>query len=111
MARSTRTRFRSSSKFNHNEFLSYPNAFDQIRFASVQQAFDMGAMGVGATIYFGSEESKRQLQEVTEMFQQAHELGMFTGARGATCGTRRSRPRRPTTTWPPTSPARPTTSA
>ena len=65
-------------KFNHNEFISYPNSFDQIRFASVRQAFDMGAMGVGATIYFGSEESKRQLQEVTEMFHQAHELGMFT---------------------------------
>jgi class I fructose-bisphosphate aldolase len=65
-------------KFNHNEFLSYPNSFDQIRFASVKQAFEMGAMAVGATIYFGSEESKRQLQEVTEMFQQAHELGMCT---------------------------------
>jgi class I fructose-bisphosphate aldolase len=65
-------------KINHNEFLSYPNSFDQIRFASIKQAFDMGAMGVGATIYFGSEESKRQLQEVTHMFQQAHELGMFT---------------------------------
>jgi fructose-bisphosphate aldolase, class I len=65
-------------KVNHNEFISYPNSFDQIRFASVRQAFDMGAMGVGATIYFGSEESKRQLQEVTGMFQQAHELGMFT---------------------------------
>ena len=65
-------------KLNHNEFLSYPNAFDQIRFASVKQAFDMGAQGVGATIYFGSEESKRQLQEVTTMFQQAHELGLFT---------------------------------
>ena len=65
-------------KFNHNEFLSYPNSYDQIRFASVKQAFDLGAQGVGATIYFGSEESKRQLQEVTTMFQQAHELGMFT---------------------------------
>jgi class I fructose-bisphosphate aldolase len=65
-------------KLNHNEFLSYPNAFDQIKFASVKQAFEMGAMGVGATIYFGSEESKRQIQEVTEMFQRAHELGMFT---------------------------------
>jgi fructose-bisphosphate aldolase, class I len=65
-------------KLNHNEFLSYPNSFDQIKFASVRQAFDMGAMGVGATIYFGSEESKRQIQEVTEMFQHAHELGMFT---------------------------------
>jgi fructose-bisphosphate aldolase, class I len=65
-------------KLNHNEFLSYPNSYDQIKFASVKQAYDMGAMGVGATIYFGSEESKRQIQEVTEMFQRAHELGMFT---------------------------------
>jgi len=65
-------------KFNHNEFISYPNTYDQIRFASIRQGFDMGAAGVGATIYFGSEESKRQLQEVAEMFQQAHELGMFT---------------------------------
>jgi class I fructose-bisphosphate aldolase len=65
-------------KFNHNEFLSYPNSFDQIRFANIRQAFDMGAQGVGATVYFGSEESKRQLQEVTDMFHQAHELGMFT---------------------------------
>src|SRR5207249_6142197 len=65
-------------KVNHNEFLSYPNAFDQIRFASVRQAFDMGAVSVGATIYFGSEESKRQIQEVTHIFQEAHELGMCT---------------------------------
>jgi class I fructose-bisphosphate aldolase len=65
-------------KFNHNEFLSYPNSYDQIRFASIKQAWDMGAQGVGATIYFGSDESKRQLQEVAAMFQQAHELGMFT---------------------------------
>jgi class I fructose-bisphosphate aldolase len=65
-------------KFNHNEFISYPNTYDQIRFASVRQAFDMGAAGVGATVYFGSEESKRQIQEVSAMFQEAHELGMFT---------------------------------
>jgi class I fructose-bisphosphate aldolase len=65
-------------KFNHNEFISYPNSFDQIRFASVKQAFDMGAVGVGATVYFGSEESKRQIVEVSEVFQQAHELGLFT---------------------------------
>src|SRR6185295_17875199 len=65
-------------KFNHNEFLSYPNSYDQIRFASVRQAFDMGAVGVGATIYFGSEESKRQLQEVGEAFERAHELGLAT---------------------------------
>jgi fructose-bisphosphate aldolase, class I len=65
-------------KLNHNEFLSYPNAYDQIRFASVKQAFDMGAVAVGATIYFGSEESKRQIQEVTEAFQRAHEVGLCT---------------------------------
>src|SRR6188768_3651564 len=65
-------------KFNHNEFISYPNSYDQIRFANIRQAFDMGAAGVGATIYFGSEESKRQIQEVSEMFKQAHDLGMFT---------------------------------
>jgi len=65
-------------KINHNEFLSYPNVYDQIKFASVRQAFEMGAVGVGATIYFGSEESKRQIQEVTEAFRQAHELGLCT---------------------------------
>jgi class I fructose-bisphosphate aldolase len=65
-------------KLNHNEFLSYPNAYDQIKFGSVVQAFEMGAQGVGATIYFGSEESKRQIVEVTEAFQEAHELGMIT---------------------------------
>jgi class I fructose-bisphosphate aldolase len=65
-------------KFNHNEFISYPNSFDQIAFASIDQAFDQGCVGVGATIYFGSEESKRQIQEVTEAFAHAHEMGMFT---------------------------------
>lgn len=65
-------------KFNHNEFLSYPNSYDQIFFASIDQAFDQGCVGVGATIYFGSEESKRQLQEVTQAFAHAHEMGMFT---------------------------------
>jgi class I fructose-bisphosphate aldolase len=65
-------------KFNHNEFLSYPNTYDQILFANIKQAFDMGCSAVGATIYFGSEESKRQIQEITSMFQQAHDLGMFT---------------------------------
>ncbi len=65
-------------KLNHNEFLSYPNSYDQIRFGSVRQAFNMGALAVGATIYYGSEESKRQIQEVTAWFQEAHELGMFT---------------------------------
>ena len=65
-------------KLNHNELLTYPNRYDQVPFASVSQAFEMGAVGVGATIYFGSEESMRQLQEVREAFQHAHELGMFT---------------------------------
>src|SRR5437773_6837798 len=65
-------------KFNHNEFLSYPNTYDQILFANIKQAYDMGCTGVGATINFGSEESKRQLQEITTMFQQAHDLGMYT---------------------------------
>jgi class I fructose-bisphosphate aldolase len=65
-------------KLNHNEFLSYPNAYDQIKFGSVTQAFEMGAQGVGATIYFGSEESKRQIVEVSEAFEEAHQLGMFT---------------------------------
>ena len=65
-------------KLNHNEFISYPNAFDQIKFANVRQAFDMGAQAVGATIYFGSEESKRQIIEVSELFHEAHSLGMAT---------------------------------
>jgi class I fructose-bisphosphate aldolase len=65
-------------KMNHNELLTYPNRYDQVMFGSVEQAFDLGAAGVGATIYFGSEESTRQLQEVTEAFAQAHQLGMFT---------------------------------
>lgn len=65
-------------KLNHNEFLSYPNSYDQIMFATVDQAFDMGAAAVGATIYFGSEESNRQIVEVSEAFHRAHELGLVT---------------------------------
>lgn len=65
-------------KLNHNEFLSYPNTYDQIYFAHVEQAFEMGAAAVGATIYFGSEESHRQIQETTLAFKRAHELGMAT---------------------------------
>ncbi len=65
-------------KINHNEFLSYPNKFDQIMFAQVEQCAQMGAAGVGATIYFGSEESARQIVEVSKAFHRAHELGMFT---------------------------------
>lgn len=65
-------------KLNHNEMLSYPNTYDQIMFAHIQDAFNMGAAGVGATIYFGSEESRRQIVEVSQAFAAAHELGMFT---------------------------------
>jgi class I fructose-bisphosphate aldolase len=65
-------------KLNHNELLTYPNHHDQIMFGSVQQCFDLGAAGVGATVYFGSEQSDRQLREVSEVFARAHELGMFT---------------------------------
>lgn len=65
-------------KLNHNELLTHPNKYDQVMFADVRQAFDMGAVGVGATIYWGSEESTRQLQEVSEAFHMAHELGMIT---------------------------------
>jgi fructose-bisphosphate aldolase, class I len=65
-------------KMNHSELLTYPNRYDQVMYGSVEQAFDLGAAGVGATIYFGSDEATRQLQEVTEAFAQAHQLGMFT---------------------------------
>ena len=65
-------------KLNHNEFLTYPNGFDQIMFASVEKASEMGCVSVGATIYFGSEESKRQIVEVAEAFEHAHDLGMAT---------------------------------
>jgi fructose-bisphosphate aldolase, class I len=65
-------------KLNHNDLLRYPNSFDQRMFASAQQASDLGAIGVGATVYFGSEGSVRQLEEVRAAFQEAHRLGMFT---------------------------------
>ncbi len=65
-------------KFNHNEMLSYPNFYDQTLFASIEQAFDLGAVAVGATIYYGSPECRRQIQEVSEAFRLAHELGMAT---------------------------------
>ena len=65
-------------KINHNEFLTYPNSFDQIMFASIDQAADMGAAAVGATIYFGSEESSRQIQEVSQAFEYAHSRGLAT---------------------------------
>ncbi len=65
-------------KINHNELMTYPNKFDQVMFGSVEQAWELGAAGVGATIYFGSDEATRQIQEVSEAFSRAHELGMFT---------------------------------
>ncbi|HPJ25332.1 MAG TPA: class I fructose-bisphosphate aldolase [Synergistaceae bacterium] len=65
-------------KINHNELLTYPNSYDQILFAQVEQAYDMGAVAVGATIYFGSPESSRQIQEISQAFALAHQLGMGT---------------------------------
>ena len=65
-------------KINHNEFLSYPNTFDQIMFGSIKDAWNMGAVAVGATIYFGSPESRRQIVEVAQAFERAHQLGMAT---------------------------------
>src|SRR5678810_608627 len=65
-------------KLNHNELLTYPNKFDQVMFGSVQQASEMGAAAVGATIYFGSDQGDRQLVEVSQAFEMAHELGMAT---------------------------------
>ena len=65
-------------KLNHNELLSYPNVYDQKIFAAVDQAYDMGAIGVAATVYFGSEESKRQIEEVSQIFEYAHSKGMIT---------------------------------
>src|SRR6267378_4855593 len=65
-------------KFNHNEFLTYPNKFDQIFFANVEQARDMGAVAVGATVYFGSPESSRQITEVSRAFEIAHGMGLAT---------------------------------
>jgi class I fructose-bisphosphate aldolase len=65
-------------KINHNELLTYPNIYDQTLFASVDQAFSMGAVAAGATVYYGSPESRRQIEEVSNAFERAHELGMFT---------------------------------
>jgi class I fructose-bisphosphate aldolase len=66
------------AKLNHNELLSYPNTYDQVMFGSAQQAFELGAVGVGATVYWGAPESRREMQEVEEAFEEAHSLGMFT---------------------------------
>lgn len=65
-------------KFNHSELLSYPNTYDQVIFASMEKAYEMGCVAVGATIYFGSEESRRQIVEVSQAFEMAHEMGMAT---------------------------------
>ena len=66
------------TKINHNELLTYPNVYDQTLFATVKQAFELGAAAVGATVYFGSQQSRRQIQEVSDAFARAHELGMVT---------------------------------
>ena len=65
-------------KINHNEFLTYPNEFDQIKFGTVEEAWNLGASGIGATIYFGSDNSRKQIVEIAEAFDEAHELGMYT---------------------------------
>ena len=65
-------------KFNHNQLLTYPSQYDQVVFGQVEQAWEMGCAGVGATIYFGSPESNRQIVEISEAFARAHELGLFT---------------------------------
>ena len=78
VARSYAHRIPFVVKLNHNELLTYPNIHDQTLFASVEQAFDMGAVAVGATIYYGSPECRRQIQEISEAFQHAHELGLAT---------------------------------
>ncbi len=65
-------------KINHNELLTYPNTFDQVPFTNIERAYELGAAGIGATIYFGAQEAMRELQEVSELFSQAHDLGMFT---------------------------------
>jgi class I fructose-bisphosphate aldolase len=65
-------------KINHNELMTYPNKFDEVMFGTVRSAYNMGAVGIGATIYWGSQESNRQLQQVSEAFELAHELGMCT---------------------------------
>jgi class I fructose-bisphosphate aldolase len=78
VARKWATKIPFIVKINHNETLSYPNTYDQTLFGNVHRAWEMGAGGVGATIYFGSEESRRQIVEISEAFSEAHDLGMFT---------------------------------
>ena len=78
VARKWATKIPFIVKLNHNEMLSYPNTYDQTLFGNVHRAWEMGATGVGATVYFGSAESRRQLIEISEAFSEAHELGMFT---------------------------------
>ena len=78
VARKYATKIPFIVKINHNELMSYPNKHDQRIFADVKQAYDMGAVGVGATIYFGSDESARQIEEISCAFRRAHELGLFT---------------------------------
>jgi class I fructose-bisphosphate aldolase len=96
-------------KLNHNELLTYPNTYDQVPFGSVQQAYDLGAAGVGATIYFGSDESRRQIQEISAAFEEATSSACSRCC-GATSATTPSRRTAWTTTTRRTSRARPTTS-
>ena len=91
-------------KLNHNELLTYPNEYDQVMFGSVDRAWNMGAAGVGATIYFGSEQSRRQIVEVAEAFEQAHRARHVHRALVLPAQLRPSRRRTWTTTWRPTSP-------
>ena len=97
-------------KINHNELLTMPNTFDQLMFAQIEQAWEMGCAGIGATIYFGSDESGRQIQEVSQAFAHAHELGMATIL---WCYLRNSNFKKDgvDTTRPQTSPVKPITSA
>jgi len=97
-------------KINHNETLTYPITYDQTLYANVDQAFDMGAAAIGATVYFGSAESRRQIQEISEAFAHAHELGMFTVLWCYLRKLGRSRRMGSTTAPPPISPAKLTTS-
>ena len=89
-------------KFNHNELLTYPNKFDQRLFANVRQAHDMGAAAVGATIYFGSEESSRQIEQVSAAFAKAHELGLADDSLVLSAQPRVQNTKAPITMRPPT---------
>ena len=98
-------------KLNHNDFLHFPTTYDQVLFASVRRAIDLGAIGVGATIYFGSPESDRQLHEVGQAFEEAHRNGLFTVLWTLPAQPGVQEGRRRLLASPRTSPGRRTTSA